>query len=977
MGSWRKILCFSLAAVVLALIPTESLLYGDIPANRSANSALTQLDTLTPLTASIFDFDKWYPRLNLEQKTNDDRSLGRVGLMYPLWQNKNEMIFSDIRTVFDDRDSFEMNFGGGYRRIIRDSSDDSKGWIWGLYGFFDRRKSPHDNYFNQATLGTEILSNNFEVRGNFYLPSRDSYVVGRRNSLSGRRLSGTVIVDNFDLLEAREYALPGFDVEAGYGFDIGEKDKLWLYGGYFSFDRSQTPKVAGPRGRIQYEINDAFGMAGTVLALGLEVRKDDIRGTDTVFTIGLSIPLGAPPVRAKSYYRSIDSRMMRPVVRDVDVKSFSEDINKAVGSEGGPRKTGTEQVPVRDASGNVINLYFVDGGPGGNGTQASPMTAAQADAAAGESDVIFLLNDAGTVDTDTTLHIERNGRLLGIWSGNTKNVSVGGITIVVTSSDGVPTLNNTDATQDVVAVDSGVRVEGLYITGGKIGIVGTGTAAAPVQGLNVKNVRINDVAGAGMSFDYLSGTADFQNVWLANSGTIGAQAIYLNHTPAAAAVTFDNISIGAAGGTSVANAGIKLTNTAGTVSFARTTVENAGNTSDHAVWVNTVSGTGSITFASPTIGHSGTASAFRIGNVGSSAKVSCTGNTTISESHGGGIEIGKVAGTVEFGDVTIGTSPQIGIRLVDNDGTISFGSSTVGIAYMGIYVVDNAGTISFGSSTVGSAADKGIYVAGNDGAISFGDSCIVNAGLGIYAEHNGGTISFGSSCIDAASAGIIVASNDGTISFGESCIDAADTGISVASNDGTISFGESYVDAADTGINVAGNDGTISFGSSYVHHADTGISVAGNDGTISFGESKVSFAADTGIKVAGNDGAVSFGQTDVYDADMGIFALNNGGTISFGTTFVDKSVREAIDLFNNWAAISFGDTTVTNWDTGGAGFYGIHLSGNTGPISFGTTKVGGTTVPSSTIFGNYYFKPPNMVKATNNTSVITFGPYPP
>ena len=173
MGSGRKILFFSLAAVVLALIPTESLLYGDVPANRSANSALTQLDTFTPLTAKIFNFDKWYPRLNLDQKTSDDRSFGRVGLMYPLWQNTDEMIFSDIRTVFDDNGSFETNFGVGYRRIIRDLSDDSKSWIWGIYGFFDRRKTPYDNYFNQGTFGAEILSNNFEIRGNYYLPSRD------------------------------------------------------------------------------------------------------------------------------------------------------------------------------------------------------------------------------------------------------------------------------------------------------------------------------------------------------------------------------------------------------------------------------------------------------------------------------------------------------------------------------------------------------------------------------------------------------------------------------------------------------------------------------------------------------------------------------------------------------------------------------------------------------------------------------------
>ena len=57
-------------------------------------------------------------------------------------------------------------------------------------------------------------------------------------------------------LEAYERSLPGFDVEIGYGFDLGSKDKLWIYGGYFYFNHSETPEIAGPRMRLQYEWND-------------------------------------------------------------------------------------------------------------------------------------------------------------------------------------------------------------------------------------------------------------------------------------------------------------------------------------------------------------------------------------------------------------------------------------------------------------------------------------------------------------------------------------------------------------------------------------------------------------------------------------------------------------------------------------------------------------------------------------------------
>jgi hypothetical protein len=423
---------------------------------------------------------------------------------------------------------------------------------------------------------------------------------------------------------------------------------------------------------------------------------------------------------------------MRPVVRDVDVTCFSQDINKAAGSEGGPKDAGPQQTPVTDASGNVINLYFVDGGAGGDGTQSSPMTVVQADAAAGQSDVIFLVNDAGTINTATPLSMKKNGQLLGVFGSSTRNISlVGGRTLAVTSAAGSPTLNNTNAAQDVVVVDSGARVEGLYITGGKIGIVGTGTAGDPIEGLYVKNVYIDDVAGAGMSFDYLSGTVDFDSLNLAGSGTIGAEAVYLSNTQADAVVSFDGLSIGAAGEASVAGRGIALSNTAGAVSFTQTTVDNAGNIGGAALWVNVVSGSGSVSFDSLTIGHSGTTSAFYISNIASGARVSCTGTTTITESHGDGIGVYSSAGTVEFGDVTIGQSGQTGIRLNGNTGTVSFGQTSV----------DNT-------------VYNGILLMGNTGAISFGDTTVTNWDTGITGmygielqNNTGGTVSFGTTTI--------------------------------------------------------------------------------------------------------------------------------------------------------------------------------------------------------------------------------------
>ena len=111
---------------------------------------------------------KWFPYLHLTTKAGDDRRIGRFVFMCPVWQSSDSMFFSDIRSTFDNDDNIEGNIGLGYRRIIRGTNNDD--WIWGIYGFYDRLKSSADNNFNQAAFGAELLKNNFELRGNVYLP---------------------------------------------------------------------------------------------------------------------------------------------------------------------------------------------------------------------------------------------------------------------------------------------------------------------------------------------------------------------------------------------------------------------------------------------------------------------------------------------------------------------------------------------------------------------------------------------------------------------------------------------------------------------------------------------------------------------------------------------------------------------------------------------------------------------------------------
>ena len=155
---------------------------------------------------------KWGAFLDIEGKVGTKRKLGEVTLFAPLWQDEATMLFGDLRFKIDDQNSHEGNFGLGLRRMMAD------GWIAGLYGFFDRRHSPNDNMFNQLTFGAEVLGTNFDFRANTYWPVGSTVqAVGQptQGASTAAVSGGTLQVTTPAMLQRFEYALRGFDAEAG------------------------------------------------------------------------------------------------------------------------------------------------------------------------------------------------------------------------------------------------------------------------------------------------------------------------------------------------------------------------------------------------------------------------------------------------------------------------------------------------------------------------------------------------------------------------------------------------------------------------------------------------------------------------------------------------------------------------------------------------------------------------------------------
>ncbi|NIY75083.1 hypothetical protein HED22_05450 [Thalassospira sp. HF15] len=262
----------------------------------------------TPAVAQQTD-NKWGAHIDLEGKVGTDRNLGETDLFIPLWQDDTTLAFGSIRTRMDDNNSREGNFGIGIRQMQQN------GWNIGGYGYFDRRRSPYGNHFNQATFGLEALSRDIDVRVNGYVP------LGKRirqvDALNDVSISGTSVM----FVGGEERSLGGFDAEVGWRAPVFAPDagqQLRLYLGGYRFADGDVPQVQGPRGRLDLTFDEVPRLwAGSRLSLGAEIQHDSPRGTQAFASIRLRIPLYGGDKKSRLSVQ--ERRMTAPIIRDIDV----------------------------------------------------------------------------------------------------------------------------------------------------------------------------------------------------------------------------------------------------------------------------------------------------------------------------------------------------------------------------------------------------------------------------------------------------------------------------------------------------------------------------------------------------------------------------------------------------------------------------------------------------------------------------------
>ena len=110
--------------------------------------------------------------------------------------------------------SFEGNVHLGYRRLFSES-----GQLIGIYGSFDRRRSPYRNYFNQVMVGGEYWRNRWFLGGNFYHPlGRKKRSIKREKRETKRETRNAILFESM-IQEYHEKSLPWCRLRSRLCFD--------------------------------------------------------------------------------------------------------------------------------------------------------------------------------------------------------------------------------------------------------------------------------------------------------------------------------------------------------------------------------------------------------------------------------------------------------------------------------------------------------------------------------------------------------------------------------------------------------------------------------------------------------------------------------------------------------------------------------------------------------------------------------------
>ncbi len=705
---------------------------------------------------------KWGAHLDLEGKIGNQRNLGEGDLFVPLLQDGKSMLFANIKARMDDSTSTEGNFGAGVRHMF------DAGFNLGAYGFFDRRKATYGSYFNQVTLGAEVLSTDWDLRANYYIPEgRRSHQVDSLNTAS---LEGTTVV----FRGGEERSLTGFDGEIGYRVPVyrAEENTQWrLFAGAYRFYADQVAPVQGPRLRTELTFDEIPWLwEGSRLTWGGEFQ-DDVRGKTGFVTARLRIPLQVfGEGRKVASLTPLERRMTDPVIRDIDVVSRS-------GAFGAP------ETATQTASGGTLSVLSTATTTGANLPTA--ITNAGANSTVILSGAFTTTAGAGGIVT-----LAAGQTVMG--NGSVTVRSPSGRTAVLTTSTGASITANVSGANYSIVMANNSTLQGMTISNTD----GSGNNAQGVEVSGVSNVRIidnviNATASGGSTAHGIDVTGGSTNVTISgnrittsNTTSVGL-GIQVNGAGSSATISGNTITMSATSASSMTGVTI-LTNATNTTVSGNTINISSSGTGTTTTGISVANSTATLTGNSGTLSGSATATANAMGvtvNAISAniATVTATGNTftaTASATRTGGGAADTVQATARGlfvqGASTV-TGSSNGFTLSATGSSDTSGATTViarGLDATGGTTTFSGNTVSAtgnGTNTGGGAltvSSDGVRVNNATATVSSNTLSASGGGTNSAANLTNATINAGSTG-NTANAGICTngGGNTGTISF--------------------------------------------------------------------------------------------------------------------------------------------------------------------------------------------------------------------
>jgi len=259
----------------------------------------------------------YHSRVDFNLKGGNKRNIGQIGLLMPLLQNRDNLLFATIIGMRDSRSNTEGNFGLGFRKKFIT-------YIFGGYGFYDFRKTQLNSKVHQLTLGVEYLSPKLDARFNVYIPDASEYCVKRLPNKTKESITTTHVIYETTAHKLMEVSRRGFDVEVGVPIPQLMNSQCFL--SYYFFNATKIQKsqaMHGVRSRVKYQLHNILSLEG-------EIAYDNVRKFQGYVGFSLNFKLGRKQDK-KVDIHFLDYKMTQSIIRDIDVVASQEVTGDVIG----------------------------------------------------------------------------------------------------------------------------------------------------------------------------------------------------------------------------------------------------------------------------------------------------------------------------------------------------------------------------------------------------------------------------------------------------------------------------------------------------------------------------------------------------------------------------------------------------------------------------------------------------------------------